>query len=179
MTPRISTLITTLFIVTSTAAAASDARVNSSALEPLFACQALADPLERVDCFDREVSALKGSSEEGKVIVLDEASIADAKERSFGLPSLSLPRLTVPSLVSDEDDLIVAVSSWRHLPRSQYLEVTLSNGQVWQQTTGRKVFVPQGTLTSTISPAAFGSYMLAIENETGRRKGGIRVKRVE
>jgi len=131
------------------------ADATRDALAEVSRCSGIADPDERLRCFDRAAPRAK------------EALIPRAED--FGKP---------PPRPPEVDQVVASVRELSRTGRGRALFV-LDNGQTWRQLDGDDAQVaepPAGaTLKVTIGRGAFGSYNLSIEG----RNGMVRVRRVE
>lgn len=75
-------------------AAAPAAAQGSDPLEPILACRAIEDPMERLDCFDRAAADLGGQVESGEVAAVNREEVEAVERDGFGLDLPSLPRLS-------------------------------------------------------------------------------------
>jgi len=125
------------------------------ALGEITRCSAVAEPAERLRCFDRALPRAK------------EALVP--REQDFGKPPPRPPEL--PQVSATVRELSKTV-------RGRALFV-LDNGQTWRQIEGDDAQVheppPGTTLKVIIARGMFGSYQLSIEG----RNGFVRVRRVE
>jgi hypothetical protein len=131
------------------------ADATSDALAEVSRCSAIAEPAERLRCFDR--AALRAK----------EALVP--KTEDFGKPTPRRPEV---------EQVMATVRDLSKTVRGRAVFV-LDNGQTWRQLEGddaQVVEAPPGTtLKVTIARGAFGSYNLTIEG----RNGMVRVRRVE
>lgn len=91
-------------LLTSVPAAAQD---DTSPLEPLYACRAIADSTQRLDCLDRTIDQIQADEAAGDFVAIRREVIEAADEASYGLaiPNFNLPRLPslrLPSLTASE-----------------------------------------------------------------------------
>lgn len=125
------------------------------ALADIARCSAVAEPTERLRCFDRAAPRAK------------EALIPRTED--FGKP---------PPRPPEVDQVVATVRELSKSVRGRALFV-LDNGQTWRQLEGDDAQVleppPGTTLKVTIARGVFGSYHLTIEG----RNGMVRVRRVE
>jgi hypothetical protein len=173
---------------------AASAQTRPAAVSDLMQCRTVTDTAERARCFDERAAALDQALQDGSLVVVDAAALAEAEQRSFGLPTFS-PSSMLPSLsglgssgsaetaaelaeasgpgveVSRRSDGEVQslsglpVARTYHAPDGKMVAV-LENGQVWRQTDTRRVPLPrQGeAVTAEIQRAAMGSFMLRLSH---------------
>lgn len=140
----------------------------------LIECRGIADPTERLACFDREAAEFDQATTAGQVVVTDRETVKEARRGLFGF---KLPSLDIFGGGDEEDEFteiettITTVSqfgygSWR---------LTLADGAVWEQTDNKRlVFRPKSGSKVKIKEAAMGTFMASIDGQPG-----IRVRRVE
>jgi hypothetical protein len=165
-----------------------------AAVSDLMQCRTIADDAERARCFDDRSAVLDQALQDGALVVVDAAAIAQAEQSSFGLPSFN-PSSMLPSLrglgssgsaetaselaessgpgveVSRGADGEVqslaglAVAQTYHAPDGK-LVVILENGQTWRQTDTRRVPLPRRgeAVSAEIQRASMGSFMLRLSH---------------
>lgn len=154
------------------AALANPAFADDAALSRVFACKSIADPLERVACYDTAVGAFETAQSAGEVTVVTRAEVEKVRRESFGFQIPSLPSFGSRSPGQPEEkfdrvtEAVQSVSSG-----SGKLRVVLANDQVWVQTDDKAPRV-RSPASAEIFEAALGSYKMKLD-------GGLafRVKR--
>ncbi len=137
-------------------------------------CREIADPTQRLACFDRTVGVMASATAEKDLVVLDRATMRDTRKGLFGF---SLPRLKLFGGGGEEDerDEIKEIESSIAAVRSAkdgYPIFVLQDGGNWKQTEGRNVFAKVGDPIK-IKRASMGSYMANVD-----KKAGVRVMRL-
>lgn len=147
--------------------------------EAVYECAALADDMERLACYDAAVGRLKAAEEAGEVTTISKTEVETVQREAFGFSLPSLPRIAMPKFGDGEDGEIKEITAGVESIKSSRvngLRITLENGQVWQQTDGRRVTYSKrkGVKEAVVKQAAFGSFMMKLD-------GGVafRVKRVQ
>ena len=74
--------------------------------DAVVACEAITEAQSRLACFDRSVAALSAAIRDKQVVVLDGATVREARRGIFGL---SLPRLKL--FDSDDDEAVTEIDS--------------------------------------------------------------------
>lgn len=170
MSPMIrTTLAAALFAATSVTAHAEDA---SSPVPPVYKavldCRAIADPAQRLACFDHTVEAMAAAGRDNALVVLDRDAMRENRKGIFGL---QLPKLRI--FGSGDDDVEEITSTIARLGGDRGgWTFYLADGAIWRQIDSRKVFAKAGD-TIKIRKAALGSFMASVRNAPG-----VRVKRV-
>jgi hypothetical protein len=136
-------------------------------------CRDIADPTQRLACFDRTVGVMASATAEKDLVVLDRATMRETRKGLFGF---SLPKLKLfGGGDEDERDEIREIESSIAAVRSAkdgYPIFVLEDGGNWKQTEGRNVFPKVGDPIK-IKRAAMGSYMANVN-----KKAGVRVMRL-
>lgn len=179
-------LLTALTGATALSAASPVAAQNSAAseaprievLQQLYDCRAIADPAERLACYDRQVGALQSAVTAQDIRVVDREQVRQTRRGLFGL---SLPNIGNifgsgdPENAADSDAVNELAATLRAVGRNESGRwiYTLDNDQVWIQTDasapGRG---PRPGQNVTIRRAALGSFMISVEG-----RPGVRVRR--
>lgn len=145
----------------------------------LLQCRSIADNVERLACFDRQVGAMDAAAQRDEVVVLDKGELNKTRKTLFGF---SFPKLPFLGGGDDKDEgkgeedgvarMEAVIASVRSLGYGKW-QIGLEDGAQWMTTeavTGRDPKVGQ---TIEIKRAAMGSFM-------GKVDGGrpVRMKRV-
>lgn len=152
---------------------------DSVSIDEVFACTSIEDALERVACYDAAVGRFKAAEDAGEVTVVAKAEVEEIQREAFGFNLPSLPRFVASRSDSPEETKIetieVPVSQVVRL-RSDNLRVALENGQIWEQTDGKRVQYSArlGVESAEIQRAAFGSYKMKLDSGPA-----FRVKRIQ
>jgi len=161
----ISTLCTGLILplaISSTSIAktpASEAQANSP-LASVYACKTIADPTQRLACFDASVAVLGEREAKKEIVAIDATTAKTFKREAFGFSLPSLPKLGLPSLGDGEKDDVLEFPVKGVAKTRAGIVITMENGQVWKGVNGRLNYIPKGDLTARISRGAVGSYRL-------------------
>ena len=165
---RLPCLIIPAAILTSAPALAKDQppAVQPKVFQAVVDCRKLADPAERLACYDKSVDALASAADAKQVLVVDRATTEKTKRSLFGL---SLPKI---KLFGDNDDVeiekiestITSVTS----SRDGSAVFVLADGARWKQTEGRDTFAKSGQKIE-IRRGAMGSYFARINGQAGVR----------
>lgn len=166
-----------LIALTGPLAIAQDADPIST--DAIYACAEIADDAERLSCYDETVGRFEAAEAAGEVTTISKAEIEEIREDSFGFSLPSIPRIVMPKLgggnSSDIEQVTLAVADVERL-RYDNLRVTLENGQVWEQTDGKRVQFSKrlGVESASIKRATFGSFMMKLDDGAS-----FRAKRVQ
>lgn len=149
------------------------------AYRELIACRTVADPAERLACFDREVSDVEAATASGDIIVADREAVRQTRRGLFGF---RLPSLGIFGGGDDDDDASTdeireIESTIRSVGRVGYgsWRLTLEDGAVWEQSDSRTlVFDPEVGNPIRIRRGALGSFLANIDGQHA-----IRMRRVQ
>lgn len=150
-------------------------------IQQLYDCRAIADPAERLACFDRQVAAVAAAEAARDIRIVDREAVRATRRGLFGF---SLGRLNIfgdgDDEVEDEGqdgseavtEITATITQFARNDLGKLVFV-LDNGQRWIQTdniTGRRD--PRVGHSVTIRRAALGSFIASVEG-----RPGIRVRR--
>lgn len=149
---------------------------GARALDPLIACRAIKDDMQRLACFDREAAALSTAAETKKIVVLDEKAVRETRRSLFGftLPSRTLfgkdnGESSKPGAAELRQLDTVVTSAAKN--NAGQLIFTVEGGARWVQDDDRVLMLARirpGTKVR-ISAGVLGSYFAAFEG-TGSAK---------
>ncbi|MBN8805861.1 MAG: hypothetical protein BGO58_02935 [Sphingopyxis sp. 65-8] len=140
-------------------------------IEQLYACRDIADPAQRLACFDREVGSLASADEAREIVFTDRET---AKKTRRGLFGFNFPKLG-GIFGGDEDEVreIDTVIKSVSMNQSGKYVMTMEDGAVWSQIdTTVLPRQPKPGQKIHIKTATMGSYFASVEG--GR---SIRMKR--
>lgn len=158
---------------------------GTSSVKDIGNCVQIQSDKDRLACYDKAAGRLTQAVASGAIVVIDKATVQDAKKEGFGL---NLPTLSgigkifksdgAKDLPDDKDQIQVEIKSIVPVGYKKnrfYLE----NGQVWDQVQSSNYRAPKrkddAPYFVVISKAPLGSFNLRINNK-GKK---IKVKRVK
>ena len=174
---RILYVLTAASFVFAMPSAAQDGPEIST--DAIYACAEIVDDAERLACYDDTVGRFEAAEAAGEVTTISRSEVAELEKDSFGFALPSLPRIVMPKFGDGEDEgldsVTLAVSDVKRL-KYENLRVTLENGQVWEQTDGKRVQFSKrlGVESAEIKRAALGSYKMKLDGGSS-----FRVKRIQ
>ena len=142
-------------------------------LQDLRECQAVANPEERLICFDTAVSQLVQASEAGDLRVVDREDIRETRRGLFGF---SMPKLGLFRGSEDEDvDRVLnsTITEVRQVGRESYL-LTIAEGSRWRVNDAPRRFRPEAGDAVDFERAALGSFWVRVNGTPG-----VKGRRVE
>lgn len=158
------------------ALAQEDAPISTKAI---YACAEITDDSERLACYDETVGRFEAAEASGEVTTISKAEVEELQKDSFGFSLPSIPRIVMPKFGGGDEDgelktVTVAVTEVERL-RYDNLRVTLENGQVWEQTDGKRIQFSKrlGVESASIKRASLGSFMMKLDGGSS-----FRVKRL-
>lgn len=151
------------------AAVAKDPPKTSPLVGALQSCRAMADPTQRLACYDKEAGALLDATQKGDVAVVDKSEVRKARKSLFGFSMPKIPFFSgddTADVVSDTLESTVKQASG--IGYGKY-RITIAEGDaVWETTesygtmrdprAGDKIVIKRGPL---------GSYLLRIGSNRG------------
>ncbi|MCA1661564.1 MAG: hypothetical protein LC648_05175 [Novosphingobium sp.] len=135
-------------------------------------CRALADPAQRLACFDRTVGEMAKAGDDKDLVVLDRETMRETRKGLFGF---NLPKLKLFGGGDDDDQEVTEIESTISGIRTANDGMpifTIADGARWKQTEGRNVFPKVGD-PIRIKKATLGSYMANV-----KQRAAVRVMRM-
>ncbi|MEQ1686988.1 MAG: hypothetical protein ABL874_00260 [Sphingopyxis sp.] len=152
-------------------------------LQQLYDCRTIAEPAERLACYDRQVGALETAVAARDIRVVDREQVREAQRGLFGISLAGIGRIFGGGGDDDEDsaddnEVIQQIEATLSAVANNGLGkwvYTLDNGQVWIQTdgttSGRSPRVGQHVV---IRRGLLGSFILTVEDRPGTRVRRLR-----
>ncbi len=146
-------------------------------IESLTRCRGIAEPLARLECFDRSTAALESAIRSKEVTILDRQEVRKARRSLFGF---TLPRIGLfggrddgPEDRKEFEELNTTVVSARQVQNSRVEMRIAADDAVWM-TTDPMPFPPRSGAKVRIRKGALGNYFIAVEGLRSVR--GMRVR---
>lgn len=157
-------------------AVAKDPPQQSPLVNALEACRAIADPNQRLSCYDKQAGALLDAATKGDVAVVDKSEVRKARKSLFGFAMPKIPFFSGDdSADAVPDTLETTIKSASGIGYGKYRMVIAEGNAVWETTetygtmrdprAGDKIVIKRGSL---------GSYLLKIGSNRsvkGKRVG--------
>ncbi len=156
------------------AAAPAPDQERAKELQQLIDCKKIADPTQRLACYDQAASVLDQAEAKGDIVVVNREQARKVRRQAFGftLPSMSLfSRGEKPEEIATAEGKI---ASARKLLNGHW-EVKLEDGATWVQIDASEIPLdPKPGQAVKIRKASLGSYMMTVGNQRE-----VKVHRVE
>lgn len=136
-------------------------------IDALYACQAIADPGQRLACFDEAVRSVRRADTSGEVIFADREQVKKAKRGLFGLGNIRLGIFSRGEDDPEDQELKEMTAPVRAIDTRNFDRwvIVLEDGARWMQTeAARKGPGAEKSKTVTIKRGALGSYTMVFEN---------------
>lgn len=145
----------------------------NSYIEAVKACQPIADPAQRLACYDKAVGEMVAATDKGDLKVIDREQVRETKRKLFGF---AIPDFGIfgsgndkTSDEADEVDSLETTITAVKRTRDGFL-LTTSEGAIWEVTeVPRRLMDPKVGQKLELKKAALGSYFLRINGQKGVR----------
>jgi hypothetical protein len=153
-------------------AEAKDKPVPPSPLVAAIArCRDIADPTQRLACYDSAAGALVSATNSGEVSVVDRGEVRKVRHSLFGFSLPKIPFFTGDTTANEAQDKIDStITSVKALNNGYYQLVIADNNAVWVTTDDSVNFdPPRPGQKIEIVRGALGNYFLRINGQLGVR----------
>ena len=164
------------FALSATPALAKDDKLTEARppiFEELVNCRTIADPTERLACYDTKVAAMDEAEKKDELVLADKASMKEARRGLFGF---SIPKLKIFGNDGKEEEkfeLVAKIDSAYQASPGKWT-IMLDDGARWVQIDTQVMRKNPGRgLEIKIREAAMGSYFANIDGQRA-----IRMRRV-
>ncbi len=140
-------------------------------LQRLLACRSVADPAQRLACFDRETAATEVAIQRSDLVAMDRAKIRSTRRSLFGfsMPSLGIFGRDDKDEVKQIDGVVAGVARGM-----DGFRVSLQDGSRWAQTDGKGIALePRVGHKVVVKRGALGSFLMSVQGQPG-----VKVQRV-
>lgn len=153
----------------SASAVAKSPPKQSPIVGALQACRAIAEPAERLACYDKQAGALLDATSKGDVAVVDKSEVREARKSLFGFGVPKIPFFSGDDTADEvADTLESTIKSANGIGYGKFRMVIAEGNAVWENTetygtmrepkVGDKIVIKRGPL---------GSYLLRIGSNRG------------
>ena len=167
-----------IFLVVSVLAGTSAAGAKgkpASAPSPLVTaidrCRQIADPAQRLTCYDAAASALVTAANSGAVAIVDQNEVRKVRHSLFGFALPKVPFFSGDTTQNEaQSQLDSTITSVKGLNNGYFRIVIADNNAVWETTDSYLSFdEPRPGQKITIVRGALGNYFLRINGQIGVR----------
>lgn len=149
-----------------------------AAFRAVLDCRALADPTQRLACYDAKVTALDSATKSNEIVVTDRARLQEARRGLFGFAAPIGRMLGIGNGGGSEADEIKQIDTTVTEVRGSKgggWKLTFAEGGTWEQTDTKSFpMSPKVGRKARISRGALGSYFVEVDGMSG-----IKFRRVE
>lgn len=134
-------------------------------------CRQVAEPMQRLACYDNATGALVKATTSGEVSVVDRTEVRRVRRSLFGFTMPRLPFFSGDTTAGEmQNQLDSTITSVRALNNGYYRLVIADNAAVWEITDSSVSFdPPRAGQKITILRGPLGSYFLRINGQVGVR----------
>jgi hypothetical protein len=170
MQPKRLVLIAALMTVAA-AAAAKEKPAPSPLVSAIDRCRQIADPMQRLACYDAAAGALVQATNSGAVAVVDENEVKKVRHSLFGFSLPKIPFFSGDTTANEAQDKIDStITKVTALNNGYYQLVIADNNAVWVTTDDSVSFYPpKPGQKIEIIRGALGNYFLRINGQVGVR----------
>ena len=167
----IGTLMIAALVAVTPAAAKDKPAPPSPLVTAIDRCRQMADPTQRLACYDSAANALVQAANAGTVAVVDQNEIRKARHSLFGFTLPKIPFFSGDTTADEaQRQLDSTITSVRPLNNGYFRLVIADNGAVWETTDSSISFdPPRPGQKITIVRGPLGSYFLRINGQVGVR----------
>jgi hypothetical protein len=167
-----------LLVSTLAAAGAAEAKVkpaSPAAASPLVTaidrCRQIADPTQRLACYDSAAGALVSATSSGQVSIVDRGEVRQVRHSLFGFNLPRVPFFSGDTTANEAQEKIDStVKSVKALNNGYYQVTIADNNAVWITTEDSISFdPPRAGQKIEILRGALGNYFLRINGQIGVR----------
>jgi hypothetical protein len=147
----------------------------SPLVNAIEACRQIADPTQRLACYDRAAPALVDAARSGEIRVVDRGQVRQVRRSLFGYSMPKLPFFSGDDSADTGDELQTTIKSVRDIGYGKYRIVLTEGDAVWETTEASiSLSEPKPGQKITIKRGPMGSYFVRINGQRsvkGRRVG--------
>jgi hypothetical protein len=165
-----SPLLSALILAAPALAAERPALPAVPSYSDVLACRAIADPTQRLACFDKTVGTLAAAETSGDVVVINRAKVEEVKRQAFGLPNLdALKAFEIHTKAKPIEKISFVIANAHQNAAGKWM-VTSADGQVWVQVDSADVYPePAAGRSAVVYKGTLGSFFLKVGTDSAFR----------
>ena len=142
---------------------------KSPLIDALSSCRQVADPAQRLACFDKASGDLIAATEKGDVNIVDQADLRQTRRSLFGFALPKLPFFSGDKSADEvADKLVSKVTAVKEMPHNRVVVRLADGNALWETLESYGAFhTPNVGDTVEINRGPLGSYILRF----GRQRG--------
>ncbi len=163
-------------IVTTSSAQAQDDIGTSPVIDKLESCTQIEDNTERLACFDREVGAFVGATNEGEVRVVDSDQITQARKKLYGysIPDAGIFEAKTEEEKDQNSRLVSTITRVRQVASKEWHFWIEEGNAKWRiKNNSVRARAPKVGQSVEFKPATMGTYWIRIDGRKGVRGNRI------
>jgi hypothetical protein len=166
-----SSFLVAALLAAASPALAKEAPAPSPLVTAIDRCRQIADPTQRLACYDSAAGALVKATSSGDVTVVDRTDVRRVRRSLFGFSLPKLPFFSGDTTAAEaQSQLDSTITTVRALNNGYYRIVIADNNAVWETTDDSISFdAPRPGQKVTIVRGPLGSYFLRINGQVGVR----------
>jgi hypothetical protein len=137
---------------------------SAAAFQAVLDCRKVADPTQRLACYDAAAAKMGEAETRGDIVVIDRAQASAAHREAFGLHMPSLDFVT-KALKPEEVDSIQGVVKAARADVNGKWAFVLEDGAHWQQISGNLRRDPRAGSKVEIRKGSLGSYLMNVDGQ--------------
>lgn len=149
---------------------------TSPVIGKLESCTAITDDTERLACFDREVGALVGATNDGELRVVETEEITEARKKLFGysIPDVGIFEAATEEEKKESKRLVSKVTKVRQVSSSEWHFWIEEGNAKWRiKSTSIRFRAPKVGDEVEFKPATMGTYWIRVNGRKGVRGNRI------
>jgi len=150
------------------------APLPSQSFQDLLNCRQIADPQQRLTCYDSQTALLAAASDRRDIIVTDKGEIRKTRRKLFGFAMPSSTLLGDDADNEKVDRLESSVSSARRNRDGGWI-VQIAEGGTWEQIDSKSLALsPKPGQKVVVTKGALGSFFMSIDGQAA-----LKMRRVQ
>ena len=146
-------------------ARAADPIKRAPMLQQVLDCRAIADPGERLACYDASVNRLDQAELAGQVVVVDREKAREVRRQAFGFNLPSLAIFERGAAEPEINNLTTTVVRARQDPLTRWI-IEIEGGAVWKQMETVPINrSPKKGMTVQIRKGALGAFFMNVDGQ--------------
>lgn len=143
---------------------AAETPARAEAFQAVLDCKKVADPGQRLACYDAAAAKMGEAETKGDIVVIDRAQASAAHRQAFGLSLPSLSFVTKALKPEEVDRLEGVVKSARADINGKWTLV-LEDGARWRQISGDLMRPPKAGSKVSIRRGTIGSFLMNVDGQ--------------
>jgi hypothetical protein len=156
-------------VAATAAIAAPEAPTRAPAMQSVLDCRAIADPTQRLACYDKAVGGLEQAEKTGDLVTIDRKQRQAVRRQAFGLQLPTLAMFDRGEKPEEADRITATLAEAHHNAEGKWV-LKLDDGALWRQTDDNELLhAPRAGSKVEVRKGVLGAFFIKVDGQQAFR----------